>query len=129
MANNNATIIDCIGGEPAIKLIDKRFAKVIDWNIVENNSGVNNETEYTETFVENKYIDKQPDTRPGAQAYSDQFINTAIIPGGYTSIGLPTIIETEIKALIVINTIINPIVNIRKLKYGINGKYRKEEEK
>ena len=116
MPNITAIIIDCIGGEPAIKLIDKRFAKVIDWNIVENNSGVNNETEYTETFVENKYIDKQPETQPGAQAYSDQLINTAIIPGGYTSIELPTIIETEIKALIVINTIINPIVNIRKLK-------------
>ena len=43
MPNITATIIDCIGGEPAIKLIDKRFAKVIDWNIVENNSGVNNE--------------------------------------------------------------------------------------
>ena len=41
---------------------------------MENNSGVNNGTEYTETFVENKYIDKQPETRPDARAYSDQLI-------------------------------------------------------
>ena len=53
--------------------------------IINGIAGVNNGTEYTETFVENKYIDKQPETRPGAQAYSDQLINTAIIPGGYTS--------------------------------------------
>ena len=38
----------------AIKLMDKRFAKVMDWNILENNSGVNDGTEYTGTFVENK---------------------------------------------------------------------------
>ena len=40
----NFNIIDniFINNEPAIKLIDKRFANVIDWNIFGNNSGKNN---------------------------------------------------------------------------------------
>ena len=101
----------------------------MDWNILENNSGVNDGTEYTETFVENKYIDKQPNTKPGATAYNDQFINTAIIPNKYTSVKLPTIMDTEITALTVMSTTRKPTVKTTKLKYGINGKYKKDEDK
>lgn len=120
-----ATIINCISKEPAIKLIDKRFAKVIDWNIVDNNSSVNRQTKNTETFVKNRYSNKQPNTQPNAKVYNNQFINTAIIPNRYTSIKLPTIMDTEITAFMVINITINPIVKIRKLKYDINGKCKR----
>ena len=107
--------------------MDKRLAKVIDWNIVDKNSGVNNETKNTETFVENKYSNKQLNNQPSAKVYNDQFINTPIIPNKYTAIKLPTIIDTEITAFIAINTIIKPIEIMVKLKYGINGKCKKDK--
>ena len=104
------------------------MAIVIDWNIVEPNSRVNINTKKTELLDKNKYINKTTKIIPKAHTYNKQFNKTAIIPNKYTSIRLPTNIDTEIKALRLINTIINPIVKIIKLKYEINGINKKENK-
>ena len=54
--NNKKTAIpsDGINKEPASVLIDKRLDKVIDWEIMEKGSSINNTIEDSSILVKNK---------------------------------------------------------------------------
>ena len=104
---------DGINKEPASVLIDKRLDKVIDWEIMEKGSSINNTIEDSSILVKNKYNRNEPKIKPKYPLYTNQFINTIIIPNKYTSIILPIIIETVINIFILRIIIEYPAVRTR----------------
>ena len=68
--------------EPAGRLIDKRFAKVNDWEKEENNSSIKGNTTNISILVKKGYNGKEHNTNPKDQTYNNPWINTTIIPKG-----------------------------------------------
>ena len=75
-----ATDNDEINKEPAGILIDKRLDKVKDWEIIEEDSRINEIIKNSSILVKNKYNRYEPRIKPKYPLYINQFINTIIIP-------------------------------------------------
>ena len=75
-----ATDNDEINKEPAGILIDKRLDKVKDWEIIEEDSRINEIIKNSSILVKNKYNRYEPGIKPKYPLYINQFINTMIIP-------------------------------------------------
>ncbi len=75
-ANDN----DEIDKEPARILIDKRLDKVKDLVIIEKASKINEIIKNSSILVKNKYNRYEHRIKPKYPLYSNQFINTIIIP-------------------------------------------------
>ncbi len=61
-------------------LIDKRLDKVKDWEIKEKESKINEIIKNSSILVKNKYNRYEHRIKPKYPLYSNQFINTIIIP-------------------------------------------------
>ncbi len=75
-----ATDNDEIDKDPARILIDKRLDKVKDWEIIEKDSKINEIIKNSSILVKNKYNRYEHRIKPKYPLYSNQFINTIIIP-------------------------------------------------
>ena len=75
-----ATDNDEINKEPAGILIDKRLDKVKDWEIIEEDSRINEIIKNSSILVKNKYNRYELRIKPKYPLYINQFINTIIIP-------------------------------------------------
>jgi len=108
-----ATDNDEINKEPARILIDRRLDKVNDWEIIEKVSSINDTIKNTSILVKNTYNRYEDTIQPKYQVYTNQLINTIIIPDRYISIILAIIIETVINSFILTIVIEYPVARSR----------------
>ena len=114
-----------VNKEPASKLIDKRFANVKDWKKLEKDSSKESTNRNNSNLVKKRNKRKEHNNNPIDQQYNNQFINTAIRPKRKTSIKLPTIIETDRKALILTKLADVPVFIKKKDNNTNNGTFFK----
>ena len=108
-----ATDNEEINKEPARILIDRRLDKVNDWEIIEKVSSINDIIKNTSILVKNTYNRYEDTIQPKYPLYTNQLINTIIIPDRYISIILAIIIETVINSFILTIVIEYPVVKSR----------------
>ena len=75
-----ATFNKEVNKEPANILIDKRLDKVNDWEIVEKDSSINEIIKNTSILVKNTYNRYEDKIKPKYPLYTNQLINTIIVP-------------------------------------------------